>query len=285
MGVFDTAVKTISNLVGITAKGQATMANSLPIVVASNQSAIPVADNSGSLTVDVPAGSDVTTGNTSDAAVITDTTGTVSGKLRGLVKWAAERMPASLGQKAQAASFPVVLPSDQRVDIGQTYSMLTLTPATPAPAGSDIVDVGGNAIEAADLTIRDNSSHHFFIPVGSGGYRSCLIGVTNDAATAWDQTPSIRIAGAFSVSYTGICAWLSEFDWVTDADDQFSCGVGDIGAGGIAGSSPASAAAGISWYNIPGMDAGWPYIVLLIQFGSAPSQGEIDQIYIARMRF
>lgn len=51
-------------------------------------------------------------GATSDAAVVTDTTGTVSGKLRGLVKWAFERMPASLGQKAKAASFPVVLASD-----------------------------------------------------------------------------------------------------------------------------------------------------------------------------
>jgi hypothetical protein len=33
-------------------KGQATMANSLPVVIASNQSAIPITDNSGSITVD-----------------------------------------------------------------------------------------------------------------------------------------------------------------------------------------------------------------------------------------
>lgn len=52
-------------------------------------------------------------GATSDAAVTTDTTGTISGKLRGLVKWAFERMPASLGQKAKAASFPVTLASDE----------------------------------------------------------------------------------------------------------------------------------------------------------------------------
>lgn len=34
------------------APGQATMANSLPVAIASNQSAVPVSDNSGSLTVD-----------------------------------------------------------------------------------------------------------------------------------------------------------------------------------------------------------------------------------------
>jgi hypothetical protein len=52
-------------------------------------------------------------GATTDAAVVTDTTGTLSGKLRGLVKWAFERMPASLGQKAASASLAVVLASDQ----------------------------------------------------------------------------------------------------------------------------------------------------------------------------
>jgi hypothetical protein len=63
--------------------------------------------------VTIADGADVAEGATTDAAVITDTTGTVSGKLRGLVKWAFERMPASLGQKVSAASLPVVIASDQ----------------------------------------------------------------------------------------------------------------------------------------------------------------------------
>ena len=58
-------------------------------------------------------GGDVAEGATTDAAITTDTTGTVSGKLRGLVKWAFERMPASLGQKTMTASLPMVLASDQ----------------------------------------------------------------------------------------------------------------------------------------------------------------------------
>lgn len=58
-------------------------------------------------------GADVNAGATTDAAVVTDTNGTLSGKLRGLVKWAFERMPVSLGQKVMTASFPVVIASDQ----------------------------------------------------------------------------------------------------------------------------------------------------------------------------
>lgn len=58
-------------------------------------------------------GADVAEGSTTDAAVITDTTGTVSGKLRGLVKHAYERMPAALGQTTMAASLPVTLANNQ----------------------------------------------------------------------------------------------------------------------------------------------------------------------------
>ena len=58
-------------------------------------------------------GGDVTQGTTTDAAVVTDANGTISGKLRGLVKWAFERMPASLGQKTKLLSLPVTLASDE----------------------------------------------------------------------------------------------------------------------------------------------------------------------------
>jgi len=53
----------------------------------------------------VPDGNDVAQGTTTDSAVVTDTSGTVIGFLRGLVKWAFERMPASLGQKEEVKSF------------------------------------------------------------------------------------------------------------------------------------------------------------------------------------
>jgi len=55
-------------------------------------------------------GANVALGAIADAAIITDAAGTLSSKLRGLVKWAFERMPAALGQATKAASLPVVLP-------------------------------------------------------------------------------------------------------------------------------------------------------------------------------
>lgn len=58
-------------------------------------------------------GANVNQGANADAAVVTDTTGTLSGKLRGLVKWAYERMPAALGQTTMANSLPVSIASNQ----------------------------------------------------------------------------------------------------------------------------------------------------------------------------
>lgn len=84
-------------------------------------------------------GEDVNAGATTDAAIITDTTGTLSGKLRGLVKWAFERMPTSLGQKVMAASFPVVISSDQSsisVDIATSAVVLSVIVDTPILSSS-----------------------------------------------------------------------------------------------------------------------------------------------------
>jgi len=58
-------------------------------------------------------GADVAEGAVADVAVVADAAGTLSGKLRGLIKWAFERMPASLGSKTSANSLPVVIASDQ----------------------------------------------------------------------------------------------------------------------------------------------------------------------------
>jgi len=87
-----------------TSLGQKTKAASLPVTLASDEDTVNVA---------VADGSDIAEGSTTDAAVVTDTNGTISGKLRGLVKWAFERMPTSLGQKTKAASLPVTLASDE----------------------------------------------------------------------------------------------------------------------------------------------------------------------------
>lgn len=61
----------------VNANGQATMANSAPVVIASNQSAIPITDNSGSITVD-NAGTFATQATISHGKTIKSVSGTLT---------------------------------------------------------------------------------------------------------------------------------------------------------------------------------------------------------------
>jgi len=133
MGVFDSTSKKIHNLLGMTALGQKTKATALGVTLASDEDAIAAT---------IAAGADVTEGNTSDAAVITDTTGTLSGKLRGLIKWAFERMPAALGQTTMSASLPVVVANNQTAVPSSVASGNNVTEGAVADAAVDTDTTG-----------------------------------------------------------------------------------------------------------------------------------------------
>lgn len=94
----------------------------------------------GGVAATIADGADVAEGATTDAAVVTDAAGTVSGKLRGLVKWAFERMPAALGQTTMAGSLPVTLASNQSaLPVTGTFFQATQpvsAAALPLPAGA-----------------------------------------------------------------------------------------------------------------------------------------------------
>lgn len=89
------------------AKGQATMTNSLPVVIASNQSAIPISDGSGSITID----GSVSISGTPNVTVATSALPTGASSEATLS--ALNSKFNSQGQKTMAASTPVVLASDQ----------------------------------------------------------------------------------------------------------------------------------------------------------------------------
>lgn len=121
--------------------------------------------------VTVADGADIAEGATTDAAVITDTTGTISGKLRGLVKWAFERMPASLGQKTMANSLPVVLASDQSV--------------IPAPStASNVLDFLNEAVSIAVVGNQTVGFHA--LDTAFSGTLSCEISM--DGGATWSET-------------------------------------------------------------------------------------------------
>lgn len=109
--------------------------------------------SAGGGAVSIADGSDVAEGTTTDAAVVTDAAGTLSGKLRGLVKWAFERMPASLGQKAMAASLPVVVASDQStLPVSGPLTDAQLR-ATPVPVSGTITANAGTNLNTSLLLL------------------------------------------------------------------------------------------------------------------------------------
>jgi hypothetical protein len=113
--------------------GQKTSANSFAVTVASDQSAIATTTADGGNTA---------IGALADAAITSNTTGSLSGKLRGLVAWAYTRMPAALGQTTASASLPVVVASDNILTAGGNTTLVSVTPTvstSPAYTSGDSV--------------------------------------------------------------------------------------------------------------------------------------------------
>lgn len=112
---------------------------------------------------------DAAVGATSDAAVTTDTTGTASGKLRGLVKWAFERMPASLGSKTSANSLPVVVASDQAaIAVTDNSGSLTVDSSIKTLYGTEaqvvtctLTSLASSATAGRESTAVDNTTNLF----------------------------------------------------------------------------------------------------------------------------
>lgn len=153
--------------------------------------------------VTIADGADVNAGSTTDAAVVSDSNGTLSGKLRGLVKWAFERMPASLGQKLMAASFPVVIASDQ-------------SPVTVATTQTTVTGTLGALNDVVTIAIDSHVGVGALL-VGAGGTTLTVVAeISFDGGTNWVATslivpqfgnsgPSLSIGA--STSLRSIACW------------------------------------------------------------------------------
>lgn len=130
------------------------------------------ASSGGGGAVTVADGADVVLGATTDAAVVTDTTGTISGKLRGLVKWAFERMPASLGTKTAANSFPVTVASDDDLHVhthpvtatgtlSSTLDTVTVSLSGHSSVGARIVPSAGTLAGVLVFEASMNGTDYF----------------------------------------------------------------------------------------------------------------------------
>jgi hypothetical protein len=175
--------------------GEAEVINSIPVGTEYGLVVRPI-DGGGGGPATIADGADVAEGATTDAAVITDTTGTLSAKLRGLIKWAFERMPASLGQKVMSASLPVTIASNQS-SLSVTETEIRVT----------------NAIE---FFVPDQATAVQLIDVDITGFRRGISIVNDSSADLY-----IRCGGVASlVNYTARIIkngyWESPFRYAGD---------------------------------------------------------------------
>lgn len=166
--------------------GQATMANSEPVVIASDQSAVPVSDNGSSLTVD----GTVTVTQSTAANLKVDLSGTASNTNAIKVDGSAATQPVS-GQLAVTKAGLWTLDSNSGVDIGD----VTINNA----AGASAVNIqdGGNSI-TVDGTVE----------LGATTLASTFdVSVTNASIPVTDNGGSLTVDGTVTASQPTSTAW------------------------------------------------------------------------------
>jgi hypothetical protein len=120
----------------------------------------------------ISAGASADIGATSDAAVITDSNGSMIAFLRGIVKLIITRFPAALGQALMAASTPVVIASDQTsipvtIPGGVTYNGPKWTRGAPTIVDSANASAAPVDLSAAPTAGQFNVIDSFFVSVGA----------------------------------------------------------------------------------------------------------------------
>lgn len=175
-------------------------------------------------------GADTAEGATTDGAVVSDTSGTVSGKIRGLVKWAFERMPASLGQKVMTASLPVVIASDQSALVVASHAVTNAgTFATQAavtqvtspwvtndPGLADTLGQKNMAGSAAVVIASDQTS----IPIAVGNFPATQA-VTQSGAWTDDVTDrAARLLGHVTVDASTLPAGAAADSSISTTNDH-----------------------------------------------------------------
>jgi hypothetical protein len=213
--------------------GQATMAGSTPVVIASDQSVVAssVAD-----------GANAAVGATSDAAVSSDATGTLSGKLRGVVKILADvwdstnhRLACALNLSSGPAGSllgSVSMPGDADADtqahlswqgIGSlryyvrqlVYNGSTWDRWRNNLAGTVLASAArGSTTNGSDLTSYN-------------GKRLALIVNVSDASAGGSITPSLQVKDSISGSYFTV--WTASVAITTATTVAYLFGPGESG--------------------------------------------------------
>lgn len=179
----------LSSLIGLlpTALGQATMANSLSVALASNQSALPITDNAGSLTVDAPAATPVFVRLSDGAAAVTPLIGA--------------QLPSSLGGKTAANSLSVTQASDSPL---VTAMGTTADAAWTSGAGTQVSLLKAIAAAAIDTVtaspVRDaNAGEYEFVAASATNQAIGATGAAGDWLSHIVIIPATTSPGAVSI--------------------------------------------------------------------------------------
>lgn len=146
----------------LTGTGLAQVVNPTDTAPASDAMAIPVrvVGGGGGGGLGGPAtiadGDDEALGATTDVAVDTDSDGTVSAKLRGLLKLLRAMFPATLGQKNKAGSLSVTLASDE--DALPVSGTVAVSGTVPVSDGGGSLTVDGTVGVSGTVAV-DGSGH------------------------------------------------------------------------------------------------------------------------------
>lgn len=144
--------------------------------------------------------------------------------------------------------------------------LLALSTGTPVPSGSDITALSGVALASTDFTVRDSSNHYYVVPLGSAGWRK-LTAIITTLPGAFDKVATVIVYGA--AGNNDPRAKLASFT-IPASSVFFAIGAG---AGGIGAELGTYVAASGAWYDIPALAAGWPSVLISIQFSGVPTTG------------
>jgi hypothetical protein len=175
--------------------------------------------------VTVANGADVAEGSTTDAAAVPGGAGSLSAKLRTLTA----QMPATLGQKASAASLAVAIASDQTIIPVNTpvSKIVTQAPTITAAAYAAGNCIGGlltfaGMTRANDITGIVQQAGVFCKSTQSGAVDLILFGANPTASTLTDKAP-LSIA---AIDFDKVLGVAHITDWTSLGTPSFAQALG-----------------------------------------------------------
>jgi hypothetical protein len=151
------------------------------------------------------------------------------------------------------------------------YKSLICVEATPVPTGSDLIDGGGNPLEAVDFAIRDTTPHGFAIPLAMRGWRDIAIGLSQPSS--FDQNATITLYTWLGSSGGNTFSTILTFTW--QPGHTISITARANGQGGTTGGATSSMYAN---YAVAAIQGPYLYSYLVIQFAIAPTTGTLQLV-------